>query len=69
MENKFYQIYSDSLQLSKLDYTPYFNDKCKYIGKLAIADLKDEMSGCDYFAVLSHSLRESVLFQNMEKAI
>jgi hypothetical protein len=59
MENKFYQIYFDNSQLSKLDYTPYFNDKCTYFFESqVIADLLPEMKDCDYFAVTSHLLRE-----------
>ena len=56
--NKFYQIYFHESQLDKLDYTPYFNNANVFFENQVIVDLKDEMNGCDYFAVLSHSLRD-----------
>jgi len=62
---KVFQIYFDESQIPLLEkeYIPFFNDKpTLYLESQVIADLvtTDEHIGSDYFAVVSHKLREKI---------
>ena len=60
---KVFQIYFKEDQLSKLDYTPYYNNDCTpFFENSVIRKLIEDKEhfGCDYFGVLSHKLKEKI---------